>query len=271
MGREPGAGWRSRVDGDTIEPRQRDFVAPRTLAGSTMLGMNGAACRGLSTGQSRHRRLVPRRAIAGFVALAASTALIAVGPGSSFGAGSRERGPAGCRGRLLEKASGGSLTEELIFHGAGPETEVVRLCSATGGRRYKFPEGPEGYGYSFFFTGLTFAAGRMAALAWAWGSSEAPKLWVINLTTGKVPFKKVLPRDLANQENILVCKTVLRGDGSVAWTQLSPSGACEVIEHTSRGTKILDPMRKAEPASLTLTGTTLGWVEEGHAHTAVLR
>ena len=44
------------------------------------------------------------------------------------------------------------ITEELIFHGAGPETEVVRLCSAVGGRRYKFPEGPEGYGHSFFST-----------------------------------------------------------------------------------------------------------------------
>ena len=94
---------------------------------------------------------------------------------------------------------------------------------------------------------------------------------MINLATGKVPFKKALPRDLANRETILVGKIVLRPDGSVAWTQLSPSGACEVIEHTSRGTRILDPMRKAEPASLTLTGTTLSWLEEGHAHTAVLR
>jgi hypothetical protein len=236
-----------------------------------MLGMDGTARRGMPGGPSGRSCLTRLRVIAGSLALAASTAFIAVGAGGSYGAGVRASGSAGCRGRLLERTSGGSLTEELIFHGAGPETEVVRLCSAVGGRRYKFPEGPEGYGHSFFFTGLTFAGGRMAALAWAWGSGEAPKLWVINLASGKVAFKKALPRDLANQETILVGKIVLRSDGSVAWTQLSPSGACEVIEHTSRGTKILDPMRKAGPDSLTLTGTTLRWIEEGHAHTAVLR
>jgi len=221
------------------------------------------------TGPSERGGVLLSRAIAASVALAASTALIAVGSGASYGDDMRASGTAGCRGRLLEKTSGGSLTEELLFHGAGPETEVVRLCSAAG-RRYRFPEGPEGYGYSFFFTGLTFAGGRMAAVAWAWGSSESPKLWVINLATGAVVFKRVLPRDLTNQETILVGKIVLRRDGSVAWTQLSASGACEVIEHTDHGTKVLDPMRKAEPASLTLTGATLSWLEEGHAHTAVL-
>jgi hypothetical protein len=96
-------------------------------------------------------------------------------------------------------------------------------------------------------------------------------LWVINLATGRVLFKTALPRDVAHQETILVGKIVLRPDGSVAWTQLSASGACAVVEHSSRGTKVLDPMRRAEPASLTLKGTTLSWLEEGHRHTAILR
>jgi hypothetical protein len=211
-----------------------------------------------------------RRAAAVLVALAASTATVAVGPAGSSEAAIPARMTAACPGRLLEKTSGGSLTEELIHHGAGPETEVVRLCSAVGGHRYTFPEGPEGYGYSFLFTGLTFSAGRVASLAWAWGSGEAPELWVINLAAGKVLFKKVLPRDVANQETILVGKIVVRPTGSVAWTQLSPSGACAVIEHTGRGTKVLNPTRKAEPASLRLTGTKLSWREEGHERTAAL-
>ena len=160
-----------------------------------------------------------------------------------------------CPGRLLEKTAGGSLTEELIAHGAGPETEIVRLCSASGGRRYTFPEGPQGYGYSFLFTGLTFAGDQTAALAWTW-FREAPELWVVDLATDRVLFKKVVPSNPAHPETIEVGKIVLQRDGSVAWTELSPSGACEVVEHTSHGTHVLNPTRKAQPTSLTLVGTT---------------
>ena len=56
-----------------------------------------------------------------------------------------------------ERAIAVKVCRTIAMYGAGPETEVVRLCSAVGGRRYRFPEGPEGYGHSFMFTGLKVA------------------------------------------------------------------------------------------------------------------
>ena len=215
--------------------------------------------------------MFPARVIAGALALIAMAGLLAGAPAGSSGAGIRSQAASACPGRLLEKTAGGSLTEELIAHGAGPETEIVRLCSASGGRRYSFPEGPQGYGYSFLFAGLTFAGDQTAALAWTW-FREAPELWVVDLATDRVLFKKALPSDPAHPETIEVGKIVLQRDGSVAWTELSPSGACEVVEHTSHGTHVLNPTRKAQPTSLTLVGTTLRWLEQdGQVRTATLR
>jgi hypothetical protein len=95
---------------------------------------------------------------------------------------------------------------------------------------------------------------------------------VVSLVTHKVLFRKALPSDAKDPETILLGKLVLQRDGAVAWTQLSASGACEVVEHTSRGTHVLNPTRQAQPESLTLTGTTLRWLEEGgEARTATLR
>ncbi len=203
------------------------------------------------------------------LALLAVLAALACVPVSAVAAHARAAG--GCAGHLLEQVSGGTLTEQIIGHDAGPETELIHLCSSTGDRRFTFPEGPEGYAYSFNYAGLAFAGGETSALAWAWGG-EAPKLWVVSLVTHKVLFRKTLPEDSADPEKILLGKLVLQRDGSVAWTQTSKSGACEVVAHTSSGTRVLNPTRKAQPESLTLTGTTLQWLEQdGQARTATLR
>jgi hypothetical protein len=90
--------------------------------------------------------------------------------------GARSHSASACRGHLLRKVSGGSLSEEIVPHGAGPETENIYLCSASGARRFVFPEGPLGYAYSFLFAGLTFAGNRTAALAYAWGTGGTPEL-----------------------------------------------------------------------------------------------
>jgi hypothetical protein len=207
----------------------------------------------------------------GAVALSVVIAVLASLPASALGA-ARARAASGCSGHLLEQVSGGTLTEQIVAHGQGPETELIHLCSSSGGRRFTFPEGPEGYGYSFIFAGLAFAGGETAALAWSWGFQAPPELWVVSLVTNKVLFRKALPSDSKDPETILLGKLVLQRDGSVAWTQLSTSGACEVLEHTSRGTRVLNPARRAQPESLTLTGTTLRWLEEdGEARTATLR
>jgi len=191
---------------------------------------------------------------------------------AASGTGPRSHSAAACRGHLLAKTTGGSLTEEIVFHGQGPETENIFLCSSSGGRRFAFPEGPLGYAYSFLFSGLTFAGSQAAALAFAWGASGTPELWVVDLSTDRVIYKKVLPRDVADPETIEVARIVLQRDGSVAWTELSASGSCEVVEHTSHGTKVLDNTHKAEPTSLKLVGSTLHWLEQdGEARTATLR
>lgn len=94
----------------------------------------------------------------------------------------------------------------------------------------------------------------------------------VSLVTQRVLFRKALPRDTADPEKFLLGKLVLQRDGSVAWTQPSTSGACEVVEHTTSGTRVLNPTRQAQPDSLTLSGTTLRWLEQdGQARTATLR
>jgi hypothetical protein len=200
-----------------------------------------------------------------------AVAAIASLPAGALGA-ARARAAGGCAGHLLERVSGGTLTEQIVAHGEGPETELVHLCSSSGERRFTFPEGPQGYDYSFLFAGLAFAGGETAALAWSWAFQAPPELWVVSLVTHRVLFSKALPRDPANPETFLLGKLVLQRDGSVAWTQPSTSGACEVVEHTRRGTRVLNPTRQAQPDSLTLTGTTLHWLEQdGQARTAALR
>jgi hypothetical protein len=184
--------------------------------------------------------------------------------------GPRSHAATACRGRLLEKTAGGRLTEELVFHGEGPETENIFLCSSSGGRPFAFPEGPEGYAASFLFSGLTFAGDRAATVAFSWGF-QTPGLWVVNLATDRVIYKKVLPRDPANPETIEVGQTVLQRDGSVAWTELFANGTCEVVEHTSRGTNVLDQTHTTKPSSLKLSGSTLHWLEQdGEARSATL-
>lgn len=201
------------------------------------------------------------RVLALLVAIAALASL----PASAAGAAR------GCAGHLLEQVSGGTLTEQIVGHDEGPETELMHLCSSTSNRRFTFPEGPEGDAYSFLYAGLAFAGGETAALAWAW-VGHTPQLWVVSLVTHKVLFKKMLPEDSADPETIVVGKLVLQRDGSVAWTQTSKSGACDVVEHTSHGTRVLNPTRKAQPESLILAGTTLHWLEQdGQERTATLR
>ena len=207
----------------------------------------------------------------GALALSAVIAALAALPVGAADA-ANARAASGCAGHLLERVTGGMLTEQIVAHDQGPETELIHLCSSFGDRRFTFPEGPEGYGYSFIFAGLEFAGGETAALAWSWGFQAPPELWVVSLVTHKVLFRKALPSDAKDPETILLGKLVLQRDGAVAWTQLSASGACEVVEHTSRGTHVLNPTRQAQPESLTLTGTTLRWLEEGgQARTATLR
>ena len=205
----------------------------------------------------------------GIPALLVAIAALESVPASAVGAA---QATGGCAGHLLEQVSGGTLTEQIVAHGQGPETELIHLCSSSGDRRFTFPEGPQGYAYSFIFAGLAFAGGETAALAWSWAFQAPPELWVVSLVTHKVLFRKALPRDSADPETVLLGKLVLRRDGSVAWTQLSTSGACEVLEHTSRGTRVLNPTHQAQPDSLTLTGTTLRWLEQdGQARTTTLR
>jgi hypothetical protein len=44
-----------------------------------------------------------------------------------------------------------------------------------------------------------------------------------------------------------------------------------VVEHTSRGTKVLDNTHKTKPTSLKLSGSTLHWLEQdGEARSATL-
>jgi hypothetical protein len=204
------------------------------------------------------------------LALLVAITALASWPASVRAAGARTADA--CAGHLLGQVSGGKLTEQIVGHDAGPETELVHLCSSSGDRRFTFPEGPEGYGYSFIFAGLAFAGGETAALAWSWAFQAPPELWVVSLVTHKVLFRKALPRDSKDPETVLLGKLVLQRDGSVAWTQLSTSGACEVVEHTTHGTRVLNPTRQAQPDSLTLTGTTLRWLErDGQARTATLR
>jgi hypothetical protein len=206
----------------------------------------------------------------GVPALLVTIAALASLPASALGR-AHARAASTCAGHLLERVSGGTLTEQILGHHAGPETELIHLCSSSANRQFTLPEGPEGYAYSFVFAGLAFAGGETAALAWSWGL-QAPELWVMSLVTHKVLFKKALPSDSASPEAMLLGKLVLQRDGSVAWTQLSPSGACEVIEHTKAGTHVLNPTRKAQPDSLTLSGTTLRWAEQdGQERTAALR
>jgi hypothetical protein len=197
--------------------------------------------------------------------------LVLVSLPASAAATPRARAAGACPGNVLDRVSGGELSEQIVGHDEGPETELMHLCSSTSNRSYTFPEGPEGDSYSFFYAGLAFAGSETAALAWAW-VGHTPQLWVVSLVTHKLLFKKTLPEDSADPETIFVGKLVLQRDGAVAWTQTSKSGACEVIEHTSKGTHVLNPTRKAQPESLTLTGTTLHWSEgEGQTRTATLR
>jgi hypothetical protein len=87
-----------------------------------------------------------------------------------------------------------------------------------------------------------------------------------------VIFRKALPRDAADPETIEVGKIALQPDGSVAWTELSPSGSCEVLEHTGHRTTVLDNAHKAEPSSLKLVASTVHWSEQdGEMRSAPLR
>jgi hypothetical protein len=208
----------------------------------------------------------------GVLALLVAVAALGSAPAGAASTTHARATGGGCAGHLLERVSGGMLTEQIIAHGEGPETELVHLCSASGARRFTFPEGPQGDGYSFLYSGLAFAGGETAALAWSWAFQAPPELWVVSLVTQRVLFRKALPRDIADPERFLLGKLVLQRDGSVAWTQPSTSGACEVVEHTTSGTRVLNPTRRAQPDSLTLSGTTLHWLEQdGQARTATLR
>ena len=202
------------------------------------------------------------RMIGGATAVLVIVCVLAGASAGASGPGPRSYSATACRGRLLDKTTGGILTEQVVFHGQGPETENIFLCSSSGGRRFAFPEGPQGYAYSFLFSGLTFAGNRAAALAFSWGF-KTPELWVVDLATDRVIYKKVLPRDVAHPETIEVGRIVLQQHGSVAWTQLFANGTCEVVEHTSRGTKVLDNTHKTKPTSLKLSRSTLHWLEQG--------
>jgi hypothetical protein len=86
-----------------------------------------------------------------------------------------------------------------------------------------------------------------------------------------VLYRNTLPQDEANPEDIRVGRIVLSRTGSVAWTLLFPGGVGNVLEHTARGTKVLDSTRLVMPDSLSLSGSTLHWLEQsGEARSAML-
>ncbi len=197
-----------------------------------------------------------------------SAILLALATGSAT-AGSRAAAATACPGKLFEMTAGGRLDTEIRDHDEGPETEEAFLCSAEGGRPFRI-EGPLGSGFSLGVSGLAFA-GKQAALAFEYGSIAAREFWVIDLAGGHRVFKKVLPEVPAHPESLPVGRTVLKRDDSVAWTELVPNGTYEVLEHTSRGTKVLDSSHTTRRYSLKLSGSKLSWLElDGQTRTATL-
>ena len=164
--------------------------------------------------------------------------------------------------------AGGSIYFEEDRTGEQAGTEEWFLCSLAGGRPFHLADtgGTEG---GVEFARLVFD-GEQAALAW--GLFDAiEKLEVIDLATDRAVFTQALPSNAAHPRSSQVGRIVLKRDDAVAWTELVPSGAYEVIEHTSRGTKVLDDTHTTQPYSLKLVGSTLRWLEhDGEARTATL-
>jgi hypothetical protein len=215
------------------------------------------------------------RLLGGAVAILLTGACWAGAPAGASGPDRAPRAATACPGKVLQETSGGVLDHEVRYHGEGPETEEAFLCSSAGGHPFRI-EGPGGSEYSLTYSGLDFA-GKQAALEFDYGfGGSVPELWVVDLATGKVSYKKALPEIAmletpGKPESPRVGRTVLKRDDSVAWTELVPGGTYEVLEHTAHGLKKLDTTHTTRPYSLKLHGLTLSWLEHnGEERTATL-
>jgi len=207
-----------------------------------------------------------RRTTGGLLAGIVGLCLWGAASAGASGLGPLSHAATACPGNLLQRTSGGSLTKVDHQFGAGPEEESAYLCSSAGGRPFLVDEVEE-YGL-FTYSGLIFA-GEQAALAF--GSGTIEELQVVDLATGKMTYRKALPEVTAHPNSTEVGRIVLERDGSVAWTELVPTGTYEVIKHTAGGTKVLDNTHTTRPYSLKLTGSTLHWLEhDGEERTATL-
>ena len=215
------------------------------------------------------------RLIGGAVAILLIGACWAGAPAGASGLGRASDAATACPGEVLQETSGAVLTHEVRDHREGPETEEAFLCSSAGGHPFRI-EGPGGSGDSLTYSGLDFA-GKQAAIEFDYGfGGSVPELWVVDLATGKVSYKKALPeivfpQNPAKPESPRVGRTVLKRDDSLAWTELLPGGTYEVLEHTAGGLKKLDTTHTTRPYSLKLNGSTLSWLEhDGEERTATL-
>jgi hypothetical protein len=167
-----------------------------------------------------------------------------------------------CRAQQGEKRFPGGA-EYKHFYSEEQENGVkLYICSFAGGAPYEI--GGEIDTEVFTHEDLTFA-GEQAALV-----VDADTLEVIDLAKGRVTFQHGLVED-RKTEGGHIGRLVLKKDGSAAWTEQLPSGAYEVIEHTTAATRILDDTKTTRPYSLKLKGSTLSWLEhDGESRTAAL-
>jgi hypothetical protein len=57
--------------------------------------------------------------------------LVLVSLPASAAATPRARAAGACPGNVLDRVSGGELSEQIVGHDEGPETELMHLCSST--------------------------------------------------------------------------------------------------------------------------------------------
>jgi hypothetical protein len=167
-----------------------------------------------------------------------------------------------CRAQQGEKKFPGGA-EYKHFYSEEQENGVkIYICSFAGGKPYEI--GGEIDTEVFTHEDLTFA-GEQAALV-----VDADTLEVIDLAKGHITFQHGLVEDRKTQTGH-IGRLVLKKDGSTAWTEQLPTGAYEVIEHTTAATKVLDDTKTTRPYSLKLEGSTLSWLEhDGETRTASL-
>lgn len=96
-------------------------------------------------------------------------------------------------------------------------------------------------------------------------TSSYSRVIVLNLRTGRVVHR-------ANSMGSFVQDMVVKSDGTAAWIanlRVQPEEN-EVVALDKTGTRTLASGPGIAPSSLTLTGSTLYWIESGHTASAIL-